>query len=127
MPLNSKTFEFYEPPYCFKPNNDARPVIDAVRRGGVSTERIRYGQQFTVVTSQAASIKKVSFMRPGAPTHHTDTEQRYVRLEFTIGTGQLNVTAVSDRKVAPPGYYMLWIVDDKHRPCREAKFIQLVD
>jgi hypothetical protein len=126
MPLNRKTFEFYEPPYCFKPDNASRPVIDAVRRGGARTERIRYGQTFKVVTPQAASIRKVSFMRPGAPTHHTDSEQRYVKLSFTAGTGELTVTAESDPKVAPPGYYMLWIVDDQGRPCKEAKFIHLV-
>ncbi len=126
IPLNRKTFEFYEPPYYFKPDRASQPIITDVRRGGASTERVGYSQQFTVVTPQAASIKKVSFMRPGAPTHHTDSEQRYVRLSFTPGTGQLTVTAVSDPKVAPPGYYMLWIVDDKDRPCQEAKFIHLV-
>lgn len=127
IPLNRKTFEFYEPPYYFKPDRAAQPIITDVRRGGASTERVQYGQVFTVVTPQAASIKKVSFMRPGAPTHQTDTEQRYVRLNFTTGAGQLTVTAVSDPKVAPPGYYMLWIVDDQGRPCQEARFIHLVN
>lgn len=126
IPLNQKTFQIYEPPYFFKPDRASQPVITDVRRGGSSTQQVRYGQTFTVVTPQAATIKKVSFMRPGAPTHHTDTEQRYVKLEFTAGTGELTVTAVADAKLAPPGYYMLWIVDDKGRPCQDAKFIHLV-
>ena len=49
-----------------------------------------------------------------------------MKLEFTAGTGELTVTAVADAKLAPPGYYMLWIVDDKGRPCQDAKFIHLV-
>jgi hypothetical protein len=126
IPLNQKTFQIYEPPYFFQPDRASQPVITDVRRGGSSTQQVRYGQVFTVVTPQAATIKKVSFMRPGAPTHHTDTEQRYVKLEFTAGTGELTVTAVADAKLAPAGYYMLWIVDDKGRPCQDAKFIHLV-
>jgi hypothetical protein len=128
IPFNRKSFAFYEPPYCFNADGTkaSRPVIAGVRRGGASTQRVKYGQVFTVITPQAASITKVSFMRPGAPTHHTDTEQRCVRLNFTKGTGQLTVTAISDAKVAPPGFYMLWIVDDKGRPCKDAKFIHLV-
>jgi hypothetical protein len=128
LPLNQKTFEFYEPPYFFNADDSlaSRPVITDVRRGSASTKRLRYGQAFTVVTPQAASIKKVSFMRPGAPTHHTDTEQRYIGLTFTIGTGQLTVKAADNAKLAPPGYYMLWIVDDKGHPCQEAVFIHLV-
>jgi hypothetical protein len=122
-PLNSKTFEFYEPPYM---HNGPRPVISDVLRNGASVRRVEYGQTFAVTTPQAASIDRVAFMRPGASTHHTDSEQRYVRLEFTRGTGELTVTAVGDAKLAPPGYYMLWIVDDQGRPCERAVFMHLV-
>jgi hypothetical protein len=123
MPLNAKNFEFYEPPYMHK---GPRPTITDVLRNGAPTRRIEYGQTFIVRTAQAASINKVSFMRPGACTHHTDSEQRYVRLDFTKGGGELTVTAVNDARLAPPGYYMLWIVDDEGRPCQIAEFIQLL-
>lgn len=123
MALNSKTFEFYEPPYM---HNGPRPVLTDVTRNGTTTRRIEYGQSFVVTTPQAASIDKVVFMRPAACTHHTDTEQRYVRLDFTKGTNLLNVTAVNDANLAPPGYYMLWIVDAAGLPCQEALFVQLV-
>jgi len=124
--LNTKNYEFFEPPYM---HNGARPVLTDVQRSGTSTRRIEYGQQFSVLTPQAASIARVVIMRPGAPTHHTDSEQRYVELGFTLaGAGQITVTAVSDPKIAPPGYYMLWIVDNNAppRPCAEALFIQLL-
>lgn len=73
-----------------------------------------------------AAGARVAIMRPGAPTHHTDTEQRYVRLTFTTGTNELNVTMESDSRRAPPGFYMLWIVDSSKRPCKLAKFIHVV-
>jgi hypothetical protein len=121
--LNNKTFEFYQPPYCF---NGPRPTITDVTRNGNSTRRIEYKQTFQVVTTDAATIAKVALMRPNVPTHHTDTEQRYVQLNFTAGAGMLNVTAISDPKLGPPGYYMLWIVDNQGRPCNDAVFIRLV-
>lgn len=123
--LNVKTFELYEPPYM---HNGTRPLLDDVLRNGTSTQRIEYGQTFTVKTAQAADIAKVVLMRPGTPTHHTDTEQRYVPLTFTVGSGELTVTAINDSKIAPPGFYMLWIVDNHvpPRPCAMAKFIQLL-
>jgi hypothetical protein len=123
MAENLKTFEFYEPPYM---HNGPRPTIIDVTRSDTSTRRIEYGQSFVVKTPQAATINRVALMRPAAVTHHTDTEQRYVRLTFTTGTNQLNVTMVDDARVAPPGYYMLWIVDSQGRPCEEAVFVHLV-
>lgn len=123
LPLNDKSFETYQPPYFFK---GPRPKIVDVLRGGSSTRRIEHGQKFTVKTLGAASIAKVAFMRPGCVTHHTDTEQRYVKLDFTRGSGELTVTAVSDPKLAPPGYYMLWIIDDQDRPCERAVFVRLL-
>lgn len=128
QPLNDKSFEFYEPPYYFKPDRSSQPTISAngVRRGGSPTNRIRYGETFTVRSPQSASITKVVLMRPGAPTHHTDTEQRYIQLTSTPGATEVTATAVTDHRVAPPGWYMLWIVDNQNRPCQQAKFIHLV-
>jgi hypothetical protein len=126
---NDKTWEFYEPPYYFNPNRAAQPEIEigGVRRGGTTTSRIAYGSTFQIRTPQAATIDRVAIMRPGAPTHHTDTEQRYVRLELVSKTAtELTVRMESDRKKAPPGFYMLWIVDSSRRPCKKAPFIHLV-
>ncbi len=127
LPMNDKTFEFYEPTYYFRPDRASQPEIDDVQRGGTTTSRVSYGGAFTILTHQAASIDTVAIMRPGAPTHHTDTEQRYVRLRITgRGANQLSVTMESDPKRAPPGFYMLWIIDTNRRPCKVARFIHVV-
>jgi hypothetical protein len=66
-------------------------------------------------------------MRPGATTHHTDSEQRYVPLTYIRSGNDLTVTMLPDSAsaTAPPGYYMLWIVDNQQRPCRRAWFVQV--
>ena len=38
-------------------------------------------------------------------------EQRYVPLSFTAGTGGLTATAPANANIAPPGVYMLFIID----------------
>ena len=124
-PLNRKDFEVFEPPYMH--TGGPRPEINGVQKNGVQAPQVLYGETFQILTPQAASIRDVALMRPGAPTHHTDTEQRYVELTFTAGTNLLNATAPTNRNEAPPGYYMLWIVDTGGLPCTKAEFIQLAE
>jgi hypothetical protein len=123
------TMEFYEPPYFFNPDDSvaARPTISNVTRDDGPSNQIAYGGQFTIETPNAADIRRVALMRPGVITHHTDTEQRYVALEFTRvpGTNRLRVAIPTDPSVAPPGYHMLWIVDANNRPCQRARFLRL--
>jgi len=51
-------------------------------------------------------------------------EQRLVAVNFTAGSGVLNVTAPPDSNIAPPGYYMLFILNSSGIPSL-AQFIQL--
>ena len=44
-------------------------------------------------------------------THSVNMEQRYVPLTFTAGAGSLTATAPANANVAPPGVYMLFVVD----------------
>jgi hypothetical protein len=82
-----------------------RPTIASVP-GTVSE-----GGQFTVSTPDAASITKVALVKLGAVTHSNNMDQRYVPLSFTAGNGTLTVTAPANINIAPPGYYMLFIVN----------------
>ena len=121
---NRKDREVYRPPYFFK---GARPIISQISRNNVPTRQIPYGSTFVVTTPQAADITVVALMRPGCATHHTDSEQRYVPLIPTRAGNDLTVTMLpeSQSSVAPPGFYMLWIVDNQQRPCDLAWFIQI--
>ena len=120
---NQSSIEIYEPPYFF---NGPRPTITAVHRDDGPDDKIAYGGQITIETPQADRVRKVALMRPGSMTHHTDTEQRYVALSFMrLSSDRLRVGIVNDPTTAPPGYYMLWIVDDENRPCEQAVFLQL--
>ena len=102
------TYEIYSPPYLFK---GARPTITS------APSSFEYGNQFTVTTPSASTIKSVALIRPGATTHadHMD-DHRYVNLTFTVGSGQLTVTAPANSNIAPPGYYYLVILNGSGIP-----------
>src|SRR5207237_6466086 len=83
-----------------------------------------YGAALDVQTPDAANIASVVLVRPGAPTHAFDMDQRLVGLSFSAGSGVLNVTTPPNGNIAPPGYYMLFILNSAGVPSL-ARFVQL--
>ncbi|HET9642394.1 MAG TPA: galactose oxidase-like domain-containing protein, partial [Burkholderiaceae bacterium] len=75
-----------------------------------------YGQQFSVSTPDASRIASVALLAPGAVTHAFDENARYVPLAFSVVNGALQVQAPASGNLAPPGYYMLFIVDGNGIP-----------
>jgi hypothetical protein len=112
---DQKSAEFYSPPYLFK---GARPTISQ------APSQIQYGANFFVNTPDGATIASVALIRSGAVTHFFDQNERYVPLSFTQASGGLTVTAPVDANLAPPGYYMLFIVNSAGVPSI-APFVQL--
>jgi len=112
--------EIYSPAYLFNVDGSpaTRPTVTGVP-GAVT-----YGATFQVQTPDAAAISSVVLMRPGSPTHAFDQDQRLVRASYTAGGGVLNVTAPPNGNIAPPGYYMLFIVNSAGVPSI-ASFVQL--
>jgi galactose oxidase len=112
---NERNAEIYSPPYLFR---GARPVI-----ASAPTE-VRYGDQFRIETPEAAAITNVSFIRLGAVTHAFDQNQRFQRLSFTASANGLTVTAPSSSNRAPPGHYLLFILNSAQVPS-VAKIIRI--
>lgn len=107
--------ERYYPSYYFL----ARPVITS------APPAASYGSGFTVNTPNAASITEVVLLRPGAVTHGFNMSQRFISCAIT-GGGATSVQAQAppNGNVAPPGWYLLFIVDSARVPS-VAKWIRL--
>jgi hypothetical protein len=99
--------EFFEPPYLFQ---GPRPTITA------APAQLSYGQVFTVQTPNAGQIASVSLIRFGAVTHAFNVGQHFLPLTFTARSGSLTVTAPANSNLAPPGNYMLFIVNTSGVP-----------
>jgi titin len=69
-----------------------------------------------VATPDAASITGVNLVSLGTDTHQIDMNQHFVPLSFTAGNGSLNVTMPSSAANAPPGHYMLFILNSSGTP-----------
>jgi len=87
-----------------------RPAISS------APSQIQYGASFSVSTPDASRIASVSLIAPGAVTHAYNQNQRFVPLTFGQISGGLNIQAPVDGNLAPPGPYMLFLVDTNGVP-----------
>lgn len=105
---SNHTAEVYSPPYLFR---GARPSISS------APTSVQYGETFRIQTADAANIGSVVFMRPGATTHSQNMEDRLVPLTFSSPVaGALDIQAPTNPNIAPPGYYMLFILNQNKIP-----------
>ena len=113
----NKQIDIFEPAYV---GEAGRPTITSCPKN------VSYDTAFNVDTPQAGSIARVALIRCGSITHGFNSDQRYVGLQFTVKDGNtITVAPPPGGDVAPPGYYMLWLIDDQGRPCQRASFIRL--
>jgi len=117
-----KNIEYFTPPYLYKTDGSGqlavRPVIST------APESVGINASFTISSPQAASIRKVALVGLGDVTHGVDQGQRYIPLKFSASGTTLAVTGPPNGGVAPPGYYMLFIVDAANVPSI-AKMVQV--
>jgi len=99
--------EIYEPAYM---HNGTRPTITDV------PDAVIYGETFLVETPDAANIARALMVVPGAATHSQNWSQRANRLDVTQAAGGVEITLTSNSNEAPPGDYMLFLIDDNGIP-----------
>jgi len=112
--------EIYQPAYLFNPDGTmaTRPSVTS------APSSISYGSSFNVTSPDAASISSVVLVRNPTVTHAFGMDQREVVLSFTAGDGFLTVTAPPNGNIAPPGYYMLFLLNSSGVPS-VAPFVQM--
>lgn len=101
------TPEAFSPPYLFK---GARPTLSGV------PSAIGYGQRFSVQTTNPAGIRKVTLIRITSVTHAFNMNQRLNVLTFTPTATALDIVAPPNGNAAPPGHYLLFLVDGNGVP-----------
>ncbi|WP_330460358.1 DUF1929 domain-containing protein [Streptomyces sp. NBC_00820] len=112
------TIEIYESPYLHQ--GGARPMLTGVTNGSVG-----YGTSLRVSTGTPELAEKAVLMAPITSTHSVDTSQRRIELPITSRAGnKLVLQTPASAKDAPPGYYLLFLLDSRGVPS-VAKWVQL--
>lgn len=102
-PVPSETnHEIFSPPYLFK---GARPTITS------APSTVTWGETFSVATPNAAQITEARWIRLGAVTHAFDVGGIAKTLTFTPTATGVDITAAGGPNIAPPGYYMVFILN----------------
>lgn len=100
--------EVFSPPYLFR--GPQPPITSAPNAVG-------YDTSFAVETPDPATIASAAFLRPGSVTHSNDMEQRYIGLAITARTtSNLTLQSPPNVNVAPPGHYMLFVLNEQGVP-----------
>lgn len=107
------TLEIFSPPYLFR---GERPRIDD------APASVRFGEPFHIAVS--GEVAEVALLRPGSVTHSYNPAQRRVLLRFAHTEQGLRAEAPPNAFVAPPGYYLLFVLDDRGVPSI-ARFVQV--
>ena len=74
------------------------------------------GQQFLIDVPGAAAITRVTMIRTGSVTHSFNMDQRFLEPKFERIGNQLNIYAPVNLNRAPPGKYLLFVIDAQGVP-----------
>jgi Domain of unknown function (DUF1929)/Carbohydrate binding module (family 6) len=100
--------EIFSPPYLFEPDGTpaTRPTITSAPTG------IAYAQDINIATD-STDIARVTLVKLSSVTHSQNFDQRFLDLSESLRkTGNnLTVTAPSSNISAPPGYYLLFVLN----------------
>jgi hypothetical protein len=115
------SLQVFSPPYLFNPDGSPapRPSITS------APASLIYGQSFTVETPDAASIVRGTLIRLSSVTHTFNQSQLLNSLSFSVsGPTTLSAAAPASGNVAPPGPYMLFLINESGVPST-AKFVKI--
>lgn len=113
------TMQMYSPDYMSK----ARPVIAS------APTSVRYGRSFSMSVTGPRPTEAV-LVSLGSMTHSVDMDQRSIQIRSTVtrvssnGTATVSLVGPASGRVAPPGDYMLFVLDANRVPSI-AKIVRL--
>ncbi|MET8293586.1 galactose oxidase early set domain-containing protein [Streptomyces sp. NPDC005180] len=104
------SIEIYEPAYLHQ--GGARPALDRVPGG-----ELAYDAPFEVRSRTASAVRRAVLLAPTTVTHAVNTSQRHLELAVTaVRADALTLRTPPGAADAPPGYYMLFLLDGRGVP-----------
>jgi hypothetical protein len=109
--------EAYSPPYLFTVDSSGMTVPAPRPTVGRTLSGAGHSHLFRVPTPDASTVRAVHLVRNGSSTHAFNPDQRLVVLDIVSRTsGSLTVPMPPSGRVAPPGYYMPFLLNTAGTP-----------
>jgi plastocyanin len=108
-----------DPPAIYTPHERFFPGYFDVLRPTMTNApaTINYGATFNVDTPNPGDISEVVLLRPGAVTHGYNQSQRGIECVINgVGAGSITVESPPNANLAPPGWYLLFILNGVRVP-----------
>ena len=118
---SQRSAQIYSPPYLYNTDGTLapRPRITA------APSTLGYGQTVTVETADAGAVRRGTLIRLSSVTHAFNQSQLIYPLSFTAtGATTLQAAGPANHNVAPPGPYMLFLINDRGVPS-QAKMLTI--
>ena len=114
--VNQQSAQIFYPPYLFKKNSSG--LLADRPRVASATSVMAYNSSYTLsMNTDGLAISKVSLIPLGSVTHAFNMNQRYVTMPISSKTsGSITVTSPGNSRIAPPGYYMMFVVNSSGVP-----------
>ena len=111
-PQNNTNVELYYPPYLFNAGGvlAARPTINS------APTVLDIGKTFKLQVNNGASVGRVVLVKTASVTHSWNMEQRFIELTYTTVGNELSVQAPTRAGDAPPGFYMVFVLNNAGVP-----------
>jgi len=109
-PQTNLNAEIFSPPYLLNDQGNLRSRIQITQ----APQSASFNSQ-AVVNYSGSQVQRVTLIKTGAVTHSFNMEQRFVDLDFNRQGNQLTID-MPDVSLAPPGYYMLFLLDANGTP-----------
>lgn len=108
LAYHEQNAEVYSPPYLFDANSQParRPAIVS------APKEANYGSRFALTLNSSNQISRAHLIKLGSTTHSENQDQRLIPLSFEQRGAQMSLIAPTNRNAAPPGHYMLFVLEN---------------
>lgn len=115
-PLTNFNAEVYYPPYLFKTVNGVATLAPRPVLASVNASSFVYGAVLTAQMASSQTITRAAVIGLSSNTHSFNSGQRYIPAAVTQSGTTARVTLPSSPNIAPPGYYMVFLIDQSGVP-----------
>jgi galactose oxidase len=115
-PVTNINAEVYFPPYLFKTVNGVATLAPRPIVASVNAKNFGYGSTLAATMASSQIIARASIVGLSSNTHSFNSGQRYIPATVIQSGTSVSVTMPSSPNIAPPGYYMVFLIDQSGVP-----------